>query len=474
MPDTMTPADQLRGKIDRCEARVAVVGLGYVGLPLVRALHDAGYRVLGFDIDAVKIEKLGRGECYIEHLGEAVFKELASSDRFMPTTDPTRLAEADAILLCVPTPLGTHREPDLSYVLDSTRLVAATLRSGQLVVLESTTYPGTTRDEMLPILEAAGARAADAGRPLRCGVDFFLAYSPEREDPGSAGRTARDLPKVVGGVDEASGDLAAQLYGRFVRSVVRVSSAEVAESSKLLENIYRAVNIALVNEMKVVLDAMGIDVWEVIAAASTKPFGFQAFHPGPGLGGHCIPIDPFYLTWKAKAVGRNTRFIELAGEINSAMPHHVVDRLAEALNDDGRAMRGSKIVVLGIAYKKNVDDIRESPAAEIVELLRDRGADVAYHDPHLPHFPAMRRHRIDLHSQPLTPELLRDCDAVFIVTDHDAVDYAMVAEHARLVVDTRNAMARVGGGGVAGTGAGANGGAGAASSGRVKARIVKA
>ncbi|HMN96805.1 MAG TPA: nucleotide sugar dehydrogenase [Phycisphaerales bacterium] len=448
--DARSPAaEELRARLESGQACVAVVGLGYVGLPLVRALHDAGYRVVGYDIDETKIEKLRRGECYIEHLGPGFFGELARSQRFVPTADPSRLGEADAILLCVPTPLGRHREPDLSYVLDSARLCAATLRRGQLIVLESTTYPGTTREEMLPILERSGA-----DRGLRCGAEYFVAYSPEREDPGSPGRTARELPKVVGGVDAISGDLAAALYGRFVRSVIRVSSAEVAESSKLLENIYRAVNIALVNELKVVLGAMGIDVWEVIEAAATKPFGFQAFYPGPGLGGHCIPIDPFYLTWKAKAAGHSTRFIELAGEINSAMPHHVVDRLAAALNDDGRAVRGARILVLGIAYKKNVDDIRESPAAEIVEMLRDRGADVAYHDPHLPHFPSMRRHRIDLRSQPLSPELLGDCDAVFIVTDHDAVDYDLVGAHARLVVDTRNAMARV--------------------AGPVKARLVKA
>ncbi|MFO0872510.1 MAG: nucleotide sugar dehydrogenase [Phycisphaerales bacterium] len=432
-------ATELRQRIENLTACVGVVGLGYVGLPLVRAVHDAGYRVIGFDIDHAKIEKLRRAECYIEHLGDDFFRALSTSTRFAPTADPKALADADAILLCVPTPLGKYREPDLSFVLDSTRMVGSVLRRGQLVVLESTTYPGTTRDDMMPILEEAGR-----ARGLRAGVDYFVAYSPEREDPGSPGRTATQLPKVVGGVDGPSGDLAALLYGRFVKQVVRVSTAEVAEASKLLENIYRAVNIALVNEMKVVLDAMGIDVWEVIAAASTKPFGFQPFYPGPGLGGHCIPIDPFYLTWKARAVGRNTRFIELAGEINSGMPHHVVDRLAAALNEAGKPVHGAQVLVIGIAYKKNVDDIRESPSAEIVELLRDRGAAVSYHDPHLPHFPAMRRHRIDLASQPLTPALVKASDAVFIVTDHDAVDYAMLGEHASLIVDTRNAMARVG------------------------------
>lgn len=446
----MSSYRQLLDRLESRTATVGVVGLGYVGLPLVRALRDAGYAVIGFDIDQRKIDQLEAGECYIAHLGEEFFAELAQAAKagatgkssargkrppgFLPTSDPSKLAEADAILLCVPTPLGVHREPDLAFVLDSTRTVAKCLRRGQLVVLESTTYPGTTRNEMMPILEATG---------LRHGVDYFLAYSPEREDPGSPGRTAAAIPKVVGGCDEKSGDLAMALYTRVVKQAIRVSSAEVAESAKLLENIYRAVNIALVNELKVVLSRLGIDVWEVIAAASTKPFGFQAFYPGPGLGGHCIPIDPFYLTWIAKAVGLNTRFIELAGEVNSGMPHWVVDRLAEALNEDGKAVKGSKVLVLGIAYKKNVDDPRESPAAEIIELLRDRGADVTYHDPHLPHFPSMRRHRIDLRSQKLTPALLKAQDAVFIVTDHDDVDYGLVGKHAGLVVDTRNAMARV-------------------------------
>jgi len=446
----MSAQRQLLDRIESHTATVGVVGLGYVGLPLVRALRDAGYDVIGFDIDQRKIDRLLAGESYIAHLGDRFFADLAAAAKhsaggtgktrrvrrpgFIPTADPARLAEADAILLCVPTPLGPHREPDLTYVLDSTRTVARSLRKGQLVVLESTTYPGTTRNEMMPILEATG---------LRHGTDYFLAYSPEREDPGSPGRTAAVIPKVVGGCDEKSGDLAMALYSRVVKQAIRVSSAEVAESAKLLENIYRAVNIALVNELKVVLSRLGIDVWEVIAAASTKPFGFQAFHPGPGLGGHCIPIDPFYLTWIAKAVGLNTRFIELAGEVNSGMPHWVVDRLAEALNEDGKAVKGAKVLVMGIAYKKNVDDSRESPAAEIVELLRDRGAQVAYHDPHLPHFPSMRRHRIDLRSQRLTPALVKAQDAVFIITDHDDVDYAMIGRHARLVVDTRNAMARV-------------------------------
>ncbi|MCA9285765.1 MAG: nucleotide sugar dehydrogenase [Phycisphaerales bacterium] len=425
---------ELLARLEQRTATIGVVGLGYVGLPLVHAVHDVGYPVIGFDIDDRKIERLRRGESYIRHLGDDLFKLLASSKRFRPTADPAALGDADAILLCVPTPLGRHREPDLSFVLDSTRLAARSLRPGQLVVLESTTYPGTTRDEMLPILEETG---------LKVGHDFFLAYSPEREDPGSPGRSAAAIPKIVGGVDDASTDLAMALYSRIVKEAIRVSTAEVAESSKLLENIYRAVNIAMVNELKVVLSAMDIDVWEVIRAASTKPFGFQAFYPGPGLGGHCIPIDPFYLTWKAKAINQNTRFIELAGEVNANMPHYVVTCLAEALNEDAKPLKGSRVLVLGIAYKKNVDDVRESPAAEIIELLRDAGAEVAYHDPHLPAFPSMRKHRVDLRSIALDPKTVAQQDAVFIITDHDAVDYPMIGEHARLVVDTRNAMERV-------------------------------
>jgi UDP-N-acetyl-D-glucosamine dehydrogenase len=391
--------------------------------------------VIGYDIDEAKVRSLRAGANYLKHLGEDLTRGLAASDRFRPTADVADLRDADVIILCVPTPLGPHHEPDLSFVLESTRMVAGVLRPGHLVVLESTTYPGTTRDEMLPILEATG---------LRSGHDYFVAYSPEREDPGRAGVTTRSIPKLVGGVDEVATELAAALYGRVVEEIHVVRSAEVAEAAKLLENIYRAVNIALVNEMKMLLADMGIDVWEVIAAAATKPFGFQPFYPGPGLGGHCIPIDPFYLTWKAREIGRPTRFIELAGEINSQMPQYVVERLAAALNDAGKAVRGARVLVMGIAYKPNVDDIRESPAAAIIELLQGRGAEVSYHDPHVPRFPRMRKHSIDLASVDLTPACLAQQDCVLIVTDHAAVDYELVARHASLVVDTRNAMARAG------------------------------
>jgi len=430
-----TAAD-LEEKIAARTACVGIMGLGYVGLPLAGAFNDAGFPVLGFDVDHRKVEWLERGENYLRHLGDGFTRKLADSQQFRATSDAGELAQADAVLLCVPTPLGKHNEPDLTYVLDSTRLVAETLRPGQLVVLESTTYPGTTRQEMLPILEAGG---------LRCGEDFFVAYSPEREDPGREGMTTSTIPKLVGGIDEVSGDLAHALYAQVIGQMHRVPSAEVAEAAKLLENIYRAVNIALVNELKVVLTEMDVDVWEVVKAAATKPFGFQAFYPGPGLGGHCIPIDPFYLTWKAKEIGHHTKFIELAGEINSHMPRYVVDRVAGALNEERKALRGSKVLVIGIAYKPDIDDIRESPAAEIVELLQESGAEVSYHDPHVPSFPSMRRYQIALDSVALDQAALEAADCVLIVTDHKAIDYGLIGRHAGLVVDTRNAMTRTNG-----------------------------
>jgi len=433
-PTMQDPAAVLRERIENKSAVIGVVGLGYVGLPLARALHDAGYPVLGYDIDHTKVEKLERGESYMHHLGPELAVTLGRSSRFSATADASRMGEADVVLLCVPTPLGPHREPDLSYVLSSTRMVAATLRTGQLIVLESTTYPGTTRQEMLPILQDTG---------LIAGRDFFLAYSPEREDPGRPDATTSSIPKLVGGVDEISGELAFELYDHVIDSVHAVASAEVAEAAKLLENIYRAINIAMVNELKVVLTEMDIDVWEVIAAASTKPFGFQPFYPGPGLGGHCIPIDPFYLTWKAKEIGLSTKFIELAGEINQTMPSFVIQRLMNALNDDEKPLRGSNVLVIGIAYKPNIDDVRESPAAEIIALLGEHGARITYHDPHVPAFPKMRRYAIDMTSQTLTEDLVRSADAVLIVTDHDAIDYDLIGRSARLVVDTRNAMASV-------------------------------
>jgi UDP-N-acetyl-D-glucosamine dehydrogenase len=411
---------------------VAVVGLGYVGLPLAETFAWGGYPVVGFDIDPEKVRRLRLGQSYIGHVAPKRIAELVGTGRFEATTDPRCFAAADAVVICVPTPLTAAREPDLSYVVGTGRTIAPHLRAGQLIVLESTTYPGTTDDVLRPILEEGG---------LRAGRDFFLAYSPEREDPGNPHFATRSIPKVVGGFDRASQELALALYEPVVEGVVPVSGTRVAEACKILENTYRAVNIALVNELKVVFDAMGIDIWEVIAAAKTKPFGFQAFYPGPGLGGHCIPIDPFYLTWVARKYGVSTRFIELAGEVNTAMPRYVVNRVAEALNEDSKPLKGSRVCVLGVAYKKDVDDPRESPAFEVLELLRQRGALVSYNDPHVPVVPPMRRHTLRLRSEPLTEEFLAVQDCVVIVTDHSAYQYDWIVRHAPLVVDTRNATA---------------------------------
>jgi UDP-N-acetyl-D-glucosamine dehydrogenase len=424
----------LMAKIADRTARVGIIGLGYVGLPLARAFAGVGFPVLGLDTDPAKVARLARGESYIGHIADATIAEMigrgfSATDRF------ERLGEADAIIICVPTPLTDARDPDLGYVVASARSIAATLRPGQLVVLESTTYPGTTRQVVLPILEAGG---------LRAGVDFALAFSPEREDPGNPSHSAPVIPKVVGGLDPASLEAAIALYQGVVVRVVPVSSPEVAEASKILENTYRAVNIALVNELKVLFDRMGIDVWEVIEAARTKPFGFQAFYPGPGLGGHCIPIDPFYLTWVARKHGLATRFIELAGEINTSMPAYVVGRVADALNDHAKPVRGSRITLLGMAYKKDVDDPRESPGFELMELLMEKGAIVEYNDPHIPTLPAMRHYPgLRMDSRPLTPEYLRSLDCVLIATDHSAYDWPWIVEHSRLVVDTRNATGSI-------------------------------
>lgn len=430
-----TAAENLERALEAGTALVGVAGLGYVGLPLVRALVDAGYRVLGFDIDEQKVAALQAGRSYIGHVGSEWIQRALEAGRFEATCQMARFGEPDALLICVPTPLTAAREPDLSYVEATARDIAAVLRQGQLVVLESTTYPGTTRDVLRPILESSG---------LRAGTDFYLAYSPEREDPGNPEHTAARIPKVVGGFDPTSLQLAATLYGNVAPAVVRVSSCEVAEAAKILENTYRAVNIALVNELKMLYDRMGIDVWEVIEAARTKPFGFQAFYPGPGWGGHCIPIDPFYLSWLARRFGQSTRFIELAGEINTYMPHYVIERTMLALNDRGKPMRGSRVCVLGVAYKRDLDDPRESPSFVLMELLLARGAIVTYNDPHVPRLPSMRHHRLPiLESQPLTPAYLAQQDCVLIATDHSAYDYDFIVHHAPLVVDTRNATRSV-------------------------------
>ncbi len=416
---------------------VGVIGLGYVGLPLAIAFAEGGFPVLGFDLDAGKVEMITRGECYIRHLDGGRLRRVTagSADRPGPgrltaTTDFSRLDEPDAILICVPTPLDPHREPDMSYVEKTARQIAAHLRPGQLVVLESTTYPGTTDGMFREILEESG---------LTAGEDFFLAFSPEREDPGNPDYRTTTIPKVVGGVDPVSGDLAEALYGRVIARTVRVSSARAAEAAKLMENIFRAVNIALVNELKVVFDRMGVDIWEVLDAAETKPFGFMRFNPGPGWGGHCIPLDPFYLSWKAREYGVTPRFIELAGEVNVEMPRYVIEKLVLALNDRGRPVRGAKVLVLGLAYKRDIDDPRESPAFELIARLLELGAEVSYHDPHIPVAPRMRSwpDLPPMESIALTPQALRAHDAVLIVTDHTTVDYGLVAREAGLVVDTR-------------------------------------
>lgn len=430
-------AQDLRTALEQHTARVGVVGLGYVGLPLVRASIAAGFPTLGFDVDPQKVERLRKGESYIKHVPSEWIASCLKEGKFEPTADMTRLREADVVLICVPTPLSESRDPDLSYVEATARQVAATLRPGQLVVLESTTYPGTTRQVVLPILAASG---------LEAGRDYFLAYSPEREDPGNPQHSANNIPKVVGGLDPTSLELANAFYSRVVVETVPVSSVEVAEACKILENTYRAVNIALVNELKALLARMNIDVWEVIDAAKTKPFGFQAFYPGPGLGGHCIPIDPFYLSWVARKYELSTRFIELAGEINANMPRYVLNRVFEALNAAGRAINGSKVCILGAAYKKDVDDPRESPSFRLMELLTEYGARVSYNDPHIPRLPAMRSFHVPpLESQPLTPEYLAEQDCVLICTDHSAYDWDYIVQHARCVVDTRNATRDVAG-----------------------------
>jgi UDP-N-acetyl-D-glucosamine dehydrogenase len=419
-------------------AKIGVIGLGYVGLPLVRTIAERGFSVLGFDLDPAKVERLNAGESYIRHVSADSIAALRHAGRLAATGDVSRLAQVDAILLCVPTPLTRQREPDLGFVVRTTESVAPYLRRGQLIVLESTTYPGTTREVMRPILERSG---------LRSGQDFFLAYSPEREDPGNPEFATGDIPKVVGGDGPAALRLASAFYDAVAPRTVPVSSLEAAEAVKLTENIFRAVNIALANELKIVFEAMGIDVWEVIEAAKTKPFGYMPFYPGPGLGGHCIPIDPFYLTWKAREFGVSTRFIELAGEVNTAMPQRVVDKAIAALSERaGRAIKGARVLLIGVGYKRNVEDPRESPALTIMADLERRGAAVSFHDPLLAELPLTREHPqlAGRRSIPLTAAALAAFDIAIICTDHDAVDYHLLVEHCPLVVDTRNICARRG------------------------------
>jgi len=409
------------------EALIGILGLGYVGLPLMLRYNAIGFRVLGIDIDESKVTKLNAGQCYIEHIPAASI-EAAQQSGFSATTDFSRASECDALILCVPTPLNKYREPDMSFVINTIDAIKPYLRAGQVVSLESTTYPGTTEEELLPRVQEGG---------LVVGEDIFLVYSPEREDPGNPNFETRTIPKVIGGHTPACLDVGIALYEQAIDQVVPVSSTKAAEMTKLLENIHRAVNIGLVNEMKVVADRMGIDIFEVVDAAATKPFGFTAYYPGPGLGGHCIPIDPFYLTWKAREYGLHTRFIELSGEVNRAMPEYVLSKLLDGLNDSGKALKGSRILVLGIAYKKNVDDMRESPSVELMELIEAKGGIVAYSDPHVPVFPQMREHHFELSSEPLTVEKLASFDAVVLATDHDKFDYDFIKANAKLIVDSR-------------------------------------
>jgi UDP-N-acetyl-D-glucosamine dehydrogenase len=419
--------DTLLRRLNDRTAVVGVVGLGYVGLPLALRFAEVGYPVIGFDIDPAKVEALNAGRSYIERIAPASVAR-ARQQKFEATGIFARAADCDALIICVPTPLNQHREPDLSFVIGTVESLLPHIRAGQVMSLESTTYPGTTDEELKPRIEQRG---------LRVGVDFHLCFSPEREDPGNARYTTHSIPKICGGATAACLEAGLALYGQVIDQVVPVSSTRVAEMTKLLENIHRAVNIGLVNEMKIICDRMGIDVHEVIRAAATKPFGFVAYWPGPGLGGHCIPIDPFYLTWKAREYGLHTRFIELAGEINRTMPEWVIGKVMEALNQRGKALKGSRVLMLGIAYKKNVDDMRESPAVELMELLVARGALVEYTDPHVPVFPRMREHHFDLKSVPLTAQAIAGYDLVLLATDHKAFDYDLVRKHARLIVDTR-------------------------------------
>lgn len=409
------------------EAVIGIVGLGYVGLPLMLRYNAIGFKVLGIDIDVAKVEALNLGVSYIEHIQSEKIA-LACQNGFEATTEFKRVAECDALILCVPTPLNKYREPDMSFVINTTNAIKPHLRPGQIVSLESTTYPGTTEEELLPRVEEGG---------LRVGEDIFLVYSPEREDPGNPSFETRTIPKVIGGHTPACLEVGVALYENAIDQIVSVSSTKTAEMTKLLENIHRAVNIGLVNEMKVVADRMGIDIFEVVDAAATKPFGFTAYYPGPGLGGHCIPIDPFYLTWKAREYGLHTRFIELSGEVNKAMPEYVVGKLMDGLNNKGKALKNSKVLVLGIAYKKNVDDMRESPSVEIMELVSAKGGVVAYSDPHVPVFPKMREHNFNLTSEILSAENLASFDAVILATDHDGFDYGFISKYAQLLVDTR-------------------------------------
>ncbi|MGH1363800.1 MAG: nucleotide sugar dehydrogenase [Calditrichia bacterium] len=421
-------------KIKDHEARIGVVGLGYVGLPLILEFVEENFTCVGFDIDESKVSQLNEGQSYIKHIEGARIGEAVSKKLFHATTNFSELSDVDCILVCVPTPLNKHREPNISYITETSETISKHIRKGQLIILESSTYPGTTEEVMRPILEKSGLVGHE---------DFYLAFSPEREDPNNPNYSTRTIPKVVGANSEISLELTKTLYDQVIVETVPVSSSQAAEATKLLENIFRSVNIALVNEMKVILDRMGIDVWEVINAAKTKPFGYMAFYPGPGLGGHCIPIDPFYLTWKARQYDISTRFIELAGEVNTDMPYYVVDKVADALNEQKKSLNGSKILILGMAYKKDIDDLRESPTLKLMEILLDKGSLVDYNDPLIDALYPMRHYNYDSQSVDLSPETLKQYDAVLISTDHTVYDWEMIVEHSNVIIDTRNATVNV-------------------------------
>ncbi len=425
-------AINLENKIKNKKSIIGVIGMGYVGLPLVKTFLNKGFEVVGFDIDEKKVRMLNKGKSYIKHVTAEELEGFLKKKKFQATADFTALGRVDTIIICVPTPLDAHNNPDLSFVLNTTETISNNLRKGQLVILESTTYPGTTEEEILPLLEASG---------LRVGEDFFLAYSPERENPGDKVHTTEKIPKVVGGVTPECSRVAKILYDQIIKKTVPVSSPKVAEATKIMENVFRSVNIAMVNEIKMIFDRMGIDVWEVIQAASTKPFGFMPFFPGPGYGGHCIPVDPFYLAWKAKEVDQPTKFIELAGEINTFMPYYVVSKTSEALNESGKSIKGAKILILGLAYKENIDDQRESPSLKIISLLKKQGADVSYNDPYIPQAGGYRDYPgLVMESVELTENILKESDAVVIVTAHSDYDFDWITKKASLIIDTRNAI----------------------------------
>jgi len=450
----MNNKEFLLSKVKNKEAKIGIIGLGYVGLPLGLEFIESGFNVIGYDVDEKKIPILLKGESYIKHIGNDRIKKAVDTGRFDATTDFSRLPEVDAIMICVPTPLDEHREPDMSYVVSTAETIQKYLREGQLVTLESTTYPGTTEEILLPLFEDAPScrnnnlnvipDSDPESKKYVVGKDFYLAFSPEREDPNNPNFTTKTIPKVVGGCTENCLQVAQAFYDAVLDKTVPVSSPRVAEATKLLENIYRSVNIALVNELKMVFHRMDIDIWEVINAASSKPFGYHPFYPGPGLGGHCIPIDPFYLTWKAREYEVNTKFIELAGEINTQQPYYVVLRSMEILNDFGKSLKGANVLILGAAYKKNIDDMRESPSLKLIEILRSKGANVKYNDPYIPKLPATRKYNLDMESIELSKDNLGSFDLILLSTDHDDYDYQFIIQNSKLVVDTRNAFTRHG------------------------------